>query len=613
MFCIESAYNAADQKSSLTYPGGAAGQLGEVVSYGYDAVGQLVSVSGLGGVQYMSSATYDAQGRMTQLVNEAGANGLTRQWVYDPATLRLSTIRAGTAGPFDNLQALSYSYDAAGNVTSVTDATNGGQVQSFGYDWLDRLTSATTNGMGVGQYSHTYQYNAIGNITSYAGNAYTYGSQPHAVTAAFGNSYAYDANGNQTSRTIGGVTYTFAYDYENRLTAIAGGSVTASFIYDAEGNRVKGTVNGVTTVYVAGLYEWQNGATTLYYEGGAMRRTGYAGDNGVFYLLNDHLVSTSVLVNQNGTVNSRNYFFPFGGNRSGAGFSALTTKRFTGQYHESSLPGGEGSSDYGARWYDAQLGRFLSADTIVPNPGDPQAFNRYSYVLNNPLRYIDPSGRLPMFTPGNGGGTRPPCTRGSGCTVTVPIVQDCAQNRCRHPQVSASIRFYAYTYGIPEDLLGATLMVEAIDDQQWLGRAADFVNSMSVGMYKVGSRSLGKPSLNTESAAVSYTVGSGMLWTMDAVERLHGSPGVGANNIQFTTDGNIRYAAAHLRQLADLRTDKTGPHIGRLTDTDMAIIFGAYRAGVESFGDTREFVTQQTPGATQGPLFLTRLEQYRGR
>ena len=141
-----------------------------------------------------------------------------------------------------------------------------------------------------------------------------------------------------------------------------------------------------------------------------------------------------------------------------------------------------------------------------------------------------------------------------------------------------------------------------------------------------------------------------MLWTMDAVERLHGSPGVGANNIHidtaratesyfkttypntamsnlvapgrsmpeviemlFTTDGNIRYAAAHLRQLADLRTDKTGPHIGRLTDTDMAIIFGAYRAGVESFGDTREFVTQQTPGATQGPLFLTRLEQYRGR
>jgi RHS repeat-associated protein len=104
------------------------------------------------------------------------------------------------------------------------------------------------------------------------------------------------------------------------------------------------------------------------------------GDNGIFYLLQDHLKSSSVLVNQNGTVNSRNHFYPFGGNRGGAALSTLTTKRFTGQYHEANLPGGEGLSYYGARWYDAQVGRFLSADTIVPNPGNPQAFNRYSYV-----------------------------------------------------------------------------------------------------------------------------------------------------------------------------------------------------------------------------------------
>jgi len=69
-------------------------------------------------------------------------------------------------------------------------------------------------------------------------------------------------------------------------------------------------VGGVTTVYIAGLYEYQNGAATKYYEGGAIRRTGYAGDNGVFYTLSDHLRSTSALVNQNGTVNSRNYYFP---------------------------------------------------------------------------------------------------------------------------------------------------------------------------------------------------------------------------------------------------------------------------------------------------------------
>ena len=78
--------------------------------------------------------------------------------------------------------------------------------------------------------------------------------------------------------------------------------------------RVKGTIGGVTTVYIAGVYEYQAGATTLYYDGNAMRRTGYAADNGVTYLLQDHLKSSSAVINQNGSVNgSRNYFLPFGG------------------------------------------------------------------------------------------------------------------------------------------------------------------------------------------------------------------------------------------------------------------------------------------------------------
>jgi len=56
------------------------------------------------------------------------------------------------------------------------------------------------------------------------------------------------------------------------------------------------------------------------------------------------------------------------------------------------LPGGEGLSFYNARWYDAQLGRFVSADTIVPNPGNPQGLNRYAYVLGNPLKFRDSTG-----------------------------------------------------------------------------------------------------------------------------------------------------------------------------------------------------------------------------
>ncbi len=112
----------------------------------------------------------------------------------------------------------------------------------------------------------------------------------------------------------------------------------------------------------------------------------------MFYVLSDHLRSTSVLVNQNGTVNSRNFYYPYGGNRGGSAFSAITTKRFTGQYHEQGLPGDEGRSYYNARWYDAQVGMFISADTLVPSPLTPQTLNRYAYSNNNPLRYQDPSG-----------------------------------------------------------------------------------------------------------------------------------------------------------------------------------------------------------------------------
>ncbi len=157
-------------------------------------------------------------------------------------------------------------------------------------------------GTGVGPYSHSYGYNGIGNITSFAGSAFNYlGGKPHAVTAAHGNTYSYDANGNQTSRTIGGTTYDLTFDEENRITTVRQGLTTlGSFVYDADGNRVKGTVNGVTTTCIAGLYEYQNGATTKYYDGGAMRRTGYAANNGISYVLGDQLGSSSVIVGQDG-------------------------------------------------------------------------------------------------------------------------------------------------------------------------------------------------------------------------------------------------------------------------------------------------------------------------
>ncbi|MFC1870994.1 RHS repeat-associated core domain-containing protein [Chloroflexota bacterium] len=79
-------------------------------------------------------------------------------------------------------------------------------------------------------------------------------------------------------------------------------------------------------------------------------------------------------------------YYPYGDSRNSTGTIA-TDKKFTGQRLD-----GTGLYYYNARYYDPTIGRFISADTIVPDPANPQSLNRYSYCLNNPLKYNDPSG-----------------------------------------------------------------------------------------------------------------------------------------------------------------------------------------------------------------------------
>jgi RHS repeat-associated protein len=77
----------------------------------------------------------------------------------------------------------------------------------------------------------------------------------------------------------------------------------------------------------------------------------------------------------------------YGSTWSGSG-TIPTDKKFTGQRLDSAT----GIYYYGARFYDPEIGRFISADAIVPDLANPQSLNRYTYVLNNPLKYIDPTG-----------------------------------------------------------------------------------------------------------------------------------------------------------------------------------------------------------------------------
>jgi RHS repeat-associated protein len=109
---------------------------------------------------------------------------------------------------------------------------------------------------------------------------------------------------------------------------------------------------------------------------------------GTYYVHGDHLGSLNVLTNSQGAEVQRLTYRPFGETQSTQGSADFLQHRFTGQ----ELDPETGLYFYNARYYNPVLGRFISPDSIVPEPGNPQSLNRYSYVGNNPVNRIDPSG-----------------------------------------------------------------------------------------------------------------------------------------------------------------------------------------------------------------------------
>jgi len=182
---------------------------------------------------------------------------------------------------------------------------------------------------------------------------------------------------------------------ENRLSVVTNtvtGEVTR-FTYDGDGKRTLREDGSGVTVYLGPVEVHITGTervTRTYYHAGdqriAMSVSGSGGGE-LTYLHGDHLGSASLATDASGALLNEMRYTPYGVTRSG---DMPTDRRYTDQRWESGL----GLYDYGARFYSAALGRFVSADSIVPSPGNPQSFNRYAYVLNNPLHYVDPSGHI---------------------------------------------------------------------------------------------------------------------------------------------------------------------------------------------------------------------------
>ncbi len=223
---------------------------------------------------------------------------------------------------------------------------------------------------------------------------YNYLNKPHAVRSVGGISLDYDLNGNMIQKVDDGVTTTIQWNYDNKPTSITKGGAVTTFTYDGNSQRVRKVSSSGTALYFGALYEKRGGVGIIHLFAGSQRVASVI-DGGTTQIYHpDHLGSTWMVTDLNGAIKEKNEYYPFGTYRpSPESFDYDPSfpdvfYTFTGQEEDGEV----GLYNYGARLYDPVLGRFISPDSLVPDHTDPQSLNRYSYCVNNPLIYIDPTG-----------------------------------------------------------------------------------------------------------------------------------------------------------------------------------------------------------------------------
>ncbi|WP_321778400.1 RHS repeat-associated core domain-containing protein [Sulfurimonas sp.] len=333
-----------------------------------------------------------------RVISDIIGNGLITKKEYNKANGHLNYITTGYNGDND-IRDISYTFDDMNNVLSRVDAKQN-ITSSFTYDALNRVSSANITGDSFST-EILYAYDSIGNMLSKSDlGSYAY-QKAHQVVAAGSNTYEYDANGNAVRKNDTTITYS-SY---NKPTQIEDSNHKTNFFYAPNRARYKKTLDGDTTYYAGKLFEKEIiNAKVRYknfiYAGGNLVAINVEEDDGellvpsVRYLHKGALNSTDTVTNESGEVIQRLAYKPFGERIVGDWINqvddanAITKRGFTGHEHISEF----NLIHMNGRVYDPVIGKFLSADPYIQAPYDTQSYNRYSYVKNNPLKYVDPSG-----------------------------------------------------------------------------------------------------------------------------------------------------------------------------------------------------------------------------
>ncbi|MBP2320389.1 RHS repeat-associated protein [Kibdelosporangium banguiense] len=413
-------YNPDGSLSSQSYP--AAGELpDESVSFGYNELGPLTtSWGGYDGttVELVSATDFTRYGELARLTLGAGTKRVWLSQYYDQNDRRLTRSIVDAEAPSPMQSDVRYSYDPAGNITSIADTFNG-DVQCFRTDGLRRVTEAWTPASacdanpsvaglrGPAPYWQSFTYDKAGNratetqhaatgdvVRTYTGQVPGHAHALGSVSAPNGvTSYAYTAAGQLASRTSGGVAETFTWNEAGKLASVAKGSQTTSFVYDSSGGRLIRRDPTGTTLYL-GNQELRlpaaggNPTVTRYYAHGGRTIAMRQARGPLTWLASDHQSTAQTAVDSGTLAVTKRRQLPFGGPRGGA--SAFPGERgFVGGTQDAST----GLTHLGAREYDPDTGRFISVDPVLDS-GDSQQMNGYTYSGNSPITKSDPSGLL---------------------------------------------------------------------------------------------------------------------------------------------------------------------------------------------------------------------------